>query len=188
MGVTCSHTVPVPDAFVDMNAPEQFLYYVVSLKNVIALADDAGSRIGDVYIDFGCRVKATWLRFLGKHGADLSPGCADVRILVNWMHGNSHDLKCQLKNHGRYTEGAGRCFGENVEQLWAMMKHVGAIVRYMTHEHRRIFLEALLGIIADDKQMRMVGLLDIKFKRMRGLLGENNIMMDLTVRDTSTCI
>ena len=45
-----------------------------------------------------------------------------LRIMVNWMHGSSHELSCELQNSARYKESAARRVGENVEQLWAMLK------------------------------------------------------------------
>jgi hypothetical protein len=45
-----------------------------------------------------------------------------LRILVNWMHGASHDMPRQLKCNGRYQEKSGRKHGEVVEQLWSMLK------------------------------------------------------------------
>jgi hypothetical protein len=46
----------------------------------------------------------------------------ELRIMVNWMHGSAHELSCELQNSARYKEGAARRVGENVEQLWALLK------------------------------------------------------------------
>lgn len=46
-----------------------------------------------------------------------------IKMLINWMRGAGHNLDCQLKSCGRYTEGAGRCAGgEQGEQMWAPVK------------------------------------------------------------------
>lgn len=80
-----------------------------------------GTPIRDVYVDFACRLSKTMQRYvsLQPHLQQASQG---LRVMVNWMHGSSHDLVCQLTNNGRFQEGAGRKVGENAEQLWSMTK------------------------------------------------------------------
>jgi len=46
--------------FVNMPAPEQFLYYLLLMKQLITERAD----LGPVYIDFGCRLGVTWLRWV----------------------------------------------------------------------------------------------------------------------------
>ena len=43
-----------------------------------------------------------------------------LQIMVNWLHAASHDFQCQIKNSGRYREGACWAVGEQAEQLWAL--------------------------------------------------------------------
>ena len=45
------------------------------------------------------------------------PGVNGITFMVNWMHGASHNIKCQLNNLGRYIDGAGHRDGENVEEF-----------------------------------------------------------------------
>ena len=56
------------------------------------------------------------------HVEELPHAAALIRILVNWMHGNSHSLACQLANIGRYASDAAHRDGENVERLWGLTK------------------------------------------------------------------
>jgi hypothetical protein len=123
VGGTCSHTIPLRGGFLDMRGPEQFVYYLILLKY---LAEKAGCPVHHVYIDFACRLGQTWGRFIDACGAEFTDltqlAMGHIVPLVNWMHGSSHDLQCQLRHSGRYREGAGRKVGENSEQLWAMLK------------------------------------------------------------------
>jgi hypothetical protein len=123
VGGTCSHCSPLRGGFLDMRGPEQFVYYLILLKY---LAEKAGCPVHHVYIDFACRLGKTWGRFIDACGPEFDEPTqlAMVHIvpLVNWMHGSSHDLQCQLRHSGRYHEGAGRKVGENSEQLWSMLK------------------------------------------------------------------
>jgi hypothetical protein len=79
-----------------------------------------------VYIDFGCRLGKTWERFVANNGAGwhrmVAQAARQLQITVNWMHGSSHQLRCQLKHSARYRDRAGRRVGEHTEQLWSMLK------------------------------------------------------------------
>ena len=55
-------------------------------------------------------------------GEELPPTAHHVVLMVNWMHAASHDMACQLRNNGRFQQGTGWVVGEQVEQLWAMVK------------------------------------------------------------------
>lgn len=90
-----------------------------------------GARIGDLYVDFACKLKVTfsnYIKVLQDHGegeernAAMLAAMREIRLLVNWMHGSSHELSCQVQHMGRYAEGAGRKVGENTEQLWSLLK------------------------------------------------------------------
>ncbi|GIL61146.1 hypothetical protein Vafri_15552 [Volvox africanus] len=125
-GAVCMHTVPLRGLFCDLRTSEQFSYYLHMLEYLIRQRHD----LQDVYIDFGCRIRSTWERFVAQH-PDLPDEAASLRILVNWMHGAGHDLACQLQNSGRYTDEAGWRVGEEIEQLWSMGKPLGPLVRYI---------------------------------------------------------
>jgi hypothetical protein len=115
MGWCCAHGIPLRSLFCDLLTNEQFCYYLLSLEQLVS----QGNQL-DVYIDFGCRLKATWERY--KSSRDIHLQDSDVRILVNWMHGASHEMSCQLQNCGRYLEDAGWRIGEQLEQLWSLLK------------------------------------------------------------------
>lgn len=125
VGAVCTHTIPVRHTFMDMRGPEQFIYYLVLLFHLVTMVVQANMLLGDVYIDFACRLCKTWQRIVNAR-RDLTPtvrdACGRLRIIVNWMHGSSHDIACQLQHGGRYAAGAGRKVGENSEQLWSMTK------------------------------------------------------------------
>jgi hypothetical protein len=98
-----------------MPTPEQFCFYLLSLSSIVQQCSKL-----DVYIDFGCRLKVTWQRYLQLLHLPEQP---DVNIMVNWMHGASHEMSCQLQHCGRYQGGAGhRGGGEQMEQLFALLK------------------------------------------------------------------
>lgn len=124
VGGVCSHGFPLKGLFMDMHGPEQFVYYLILLKCLIKSCP----AVSDVYVDFACRLKITWQRFITKQGHKFFSSEAeyaaakDLRLLVNWMHGSSHDLSCQLRNNGRYTANAGHKHGEGSEQLWSQVK------------------------------------------------------------------
>lgn len=61
-----------------------------------------------VYIDFGCRFKSTWQRYASAEGI----AAEELQIMVNWMHGSSHEIACQLKNSGRFKARVGHRVGE----------------------------------------------------------------------------
>ena len=123
-GGVCAHAIPLLGAFIDLHGSEQFIYYLILL---IALVH-ACPNLGFVYVDFACRLSVTWKRFIAKHGSRVFPSekllnaAKGLLLLVNWMHGSTHDLACQLRNSGRYTTGAGRRHGEGSEQLWSLTK------------------------------------------------------------------
>ena len=54
-GAVYMHGIPVKNGFVDMPTPENFSYYIF-LLTVLLLG---GRPFRDVYIDFGCRFKAS---------------------------------------------------------------------------------------------------------------------------------
>ncbi|KAL6748243.1 hypothetical protein V8C86DRAFT_1183887 [Haematococcus lacustris] len=61
-------------------------------------------------------IPVTWARYARVVGLDS----ARAHLMVNSMHGASHDLGCQLKNNGRYLATAAWRVGEQTEQLWSM--------------------------------------------------------------------
>lgn len=92
-----------------------------------------GAAIGDCYVDFACKLKITYNRYIEQRAAELEESgvlsaMQEVRLLVNWMHGNSHELSCQVASMGRYADGAGRKIGENIEQLWSQLKVISTRV------------------------------------------------------------
>ena len=128
VGGVCPHGFPLLGLFIDMHGPEQFVYYLVFLKWLVKACAESGLSIQDVYVDFGCKLDKTWQRHLQKNGdahfaSDPEKAIAlGLRLLVNWMHGSSHELSCQILKNGRYTTGAGHMDGEGVERLWAETK------------------------------------------------------------------
>ncbi|KAG2482899.1 hypothetical protein HYH03_018181 [Edaphochlamys debaryana] len=159
-GAVCVHGFPVRGVFCDMQTPEQFAYYLLMLGHLVKQRPD----LKHVYMDFGCRFKRTWERYVARR-RDLPQSAAQLKIMVNWMHGAGHDLACQLTNSGRFTEGAGRQIGEEIEQLWSSTKPVGPLARYMTLSRRRDFIEMTLETVSDGKLKRVVQLLVGSYRR-----------------------
>ncbi|KAG1656778.1 hypothetical protein FOA52_009546 [Chlamydomonas sp. UWO 241] len=177
LGGTCSHGAPVAGTFIDLDTSENFTYYLLCMLSTIAAALDAGKNIGDIYIDFGCKLKKTWARYVDtleereEITSELAHELSQVRVLVDWLHANTHDLKCQLENRGRFTTGAhaATVVGEMTEQLWAMTKRLGNIVRYFGKAQRRDWVEGRLHSITGRTRVNIVRLLDKKFKDTQGL-------------------
>ncbi|KAL6759331.1 hypothetical protein V8C86DRAFT_1329021 [Haematococcus lacustris] len=96
-----------------------------------------------------------------------------MRLMVNWMHGASHNMACQLKNNGRYLEGSAHRVGEQTEQHWSQLKPMSPLLRYMTSANRVDALQAQLSDIAFDKQGCMVAQLKSKNDDMVKKLGES---------------
>ncbi|KAF5829012.1 hypothetical protein DUNSADRAFT_16713 [Dunaliella salina] len=103
----------------------------------------------NVYIDFGCRLSKTWERHLQDLGENVPATANAVRIMMNWLHASSHDLSCQILNNGRFMEGTGWVVGEQIEQLWSLLKDAAGLMRCMTKQSRRDFLELLLSGVTD---------------------------------------
>ena len=128
IGGVCPHGFPLLGLFIDMHGPEQFVYYLVYLKWLVKACTAEGVSIQDVYVDFGCKLSKTWKRHLERNHHHHFPSSPELetamglRLLVNWMHGSSHEVSCQLQNNGRYTLGSGHKDGEGVERLWAQTK------------------------------------------------------------------
>lgn len=55
-------------------------------------------------------------------GEELPSTAHSIKLMVNWMHGASHDMACQLRNNGRFQAGAAWVVGEQIEQLWSMLR------------------------------------------------------------------
>jgi hypothetical protein len=129
VGVVCTHGIPVRGGFCDMLTPEIFSYYLILLHCIIARAQ----RIRDVYVDFACKLRVTWQRYVtaqqagGGMSPDVSSALAGVRLVVNWLHAAGHKMECQLQHSGRHTLNAGRRIGEMTEQLWSMVKVSGCM-------------------------------------------------------------
>jgi hypothetical protein len=132
VGTVCAHGVPVRFGTVDMVTPECFPYYILLLFNLLLRLP----HVQYVFVDFACQLRVSWKRFLGKQCGpgglleehpELAERLQRVDLLVNWMHAEGHSLQCQLTNSGRHHDGTGRRYGENTEQLWALVK-----VRYVS--------------------------------------------------------
>ena len=122
VGGTCSHGIPLLGLFMQMSTPEQFAFYLLLLLAFSINMAAHGFPAADVYIDFACRLKGRWQRFLaGRHPA-VQQACSKLRLMVNWMHAAGHSWTCQLVNSGRFILGAAWRVGEQSEQLWSMLK------------------------------------------------------------------
>jgi predicted phosphoadenosine phosphosulfate sulfurtransferase len=101
----------------------QFSYYLVALGEILPRTHSVGS----VYIDFACKIKKTWKRYIELVLADkLDPDTIEylrsIELYVNWLHASGHNFECQISNSGRFQDGAGRRVGEQIEQLWSLIK------------------------------------------------------------------
>ncbi|KAL6747668.1 hypothetical protein V8C86DRAFT_2902016 [Haematococcus lacustris] len=115
VGFVYCHGITVPQLFCNMRTPEQSVYYLLALARLIHMC-------------FGLVLHVTWARYARVVGLDS----ARAHLMVNSMHGASHDLGCQLKNNGRYLATAAWRVGEQTEQLWSMFKAMSPLLRYMT--------------------------------------------------------
>lgn len=58
-------------------------------------------------------------------GDEQPQGASRIRLMVNWLHASSHDLRCQLSNNARFKEGTAWVVGEQSEQLWSLTRVSG---------------------------------------------------------------
>ncbi|KAJ9534336.1 hypothetical protein QJQ45_016030 [Haematococcus lacustris] len=153
VGFVCCHGIPLLGLFCNLVTPEQFVYYLLAMWRLVDQCQDS---VLHIYVDFACRLKVTWARF----AAALGLCTANVHLMVNWMHGSSHNLSCQLKNNGRYLANTAWRVGEQTEQLWSMFKvAISPLLRYMTRANRADAIQARLADIAFDKQAGVVDFL-----------------------------
>jgi len=147
IGTVCIHGIPLLNSFCDLRGPENFVYYMLMLLWITMYC----SSMSTVYVDFGCRLSKSWERLLQRTFAT-----SKLTILVNWMHGASHDLACQIQNCGRFRGKTAWSVGEQIEQLWSLLKPAAKLVKYMTPPNRRDFLEFLLAEITRMKRRNIV--------------------------------
>ncbi|KAJ9512251.1 hypothetical protein QJQ45_012812 [Haematococcus lacustris] len=162
VGFCCCHGVPALGLFCNMPTPEQFAFYLLALTVIMA---GGSCKNIDFFIDFGCRLKTTWARYVDAGGKPSS--WKAVRIMVNWMHGASHNQRCQVQNNGRHQPGSGWRYGEQCEQLWSMLKAIAGLTRYMSLAHRADVLQSRLSQIAFQKSVGLLDLLDKTWKEMK---------------------
>lgn len=138
-GGVCAHGQPLAGCALAMPAPERFLYYDLLLTHLLK---DAHVRL--MYIDTGCSYAAHWRLHMP---ADVAP---DV-IKVPWWHARGHGAACFLKNSGLYLPGSGRRVGENCEHLWAQVRPLTKLTRYVSKDNYLFVLDDALLLVADDK-------------------------------------
>lgn len=97
VGAVCSHGIPLLAMFVNMLTSEMFAYYLLLLSELVTQYPA---------VDFACRLEPAWHKYIALKAMDPALQ-RSVHLLVNWMHGSSHSMKCQLQNNGRYLEGKG---------------------------------------------------------------------------------
>jgi len=159
VGWVCAHGMPLVGMFCDMPTSEMFCYYIIGLHRLLRL------RPGQmhVYVDFACRLASSadsFMRALPEHytmdghvyrKAEIMAAWQEVKMYVNWMHGSSHKMSCQLQHCGRFQLNAAHVVGEQTEQLWSNTKDIAAQTRYMQHARRSDTLEMLLESVGEDK-------------------------------------
>ncbi|KAJ9512604.1 hypothetical protein QJQ45_018896 [Haematococcus lacustris] len=165
VGFVCCHGIPLLGYFCNLRTPEQFVYYLMALAGLVHQCEGKALH---VYIDFACQFKITWARFAKAIGLSTT----GVHLMVNWMHGASHNLSCQLRNNGRYLLGAAWRVGEQTEQLWSMFKAISSMLRYMSLAHRADAIQCHLSSIASDKEANILDALQHLDKAMRGKQAE----------------
>ena len=131
VGAACDHGCPVYNSFMDIPSPEQFIYYLILLKILASFAI-----LRDVYVDFGCRLNSTWKKFVFLYHITCG-----FRIIVNWMHVQSHEEKCRAVNSGLHHINAAWS-GEFAEQMWAMTR-----VRSLLSQHHSVVAIGLLDYL-----------------------------------------
>jgi len=119
----CCHGIPCKGSLVDMRTEEQYIYFIIMITTMLYGMHLVGGKIDEVFLDYACRFKKTWARYAGPEGKGCSvPGANNFKFLVNWMHGSSHNLYCQLLNLGRYIKGSGHRDGEGIERFNKWLK------------------------------------------------------------------
>ncbi|KAL6750001.1 hypothetical protein V8C86DRAFT_2545091 [Haematococcus lacustris] len=178
VGFVCCHGVPLMGLYCNMPTAEQFVYYLLAL--VILLRECYGVlHMLHIYIDFACQLKVTWARYAAVLGLNTER----MRLMVNWMHGASHNVACQLRNSGRYQADAAYRVGEQQEHAWSQLTDMCGLLRYMTAAHRVDAIQARLSDVAFVKQWSILRSLKAKYAAMVRKEGElENKLASLRVR------
>lgn len=71
------------------------------------------------------------------------------------FHGYSHSYDCQLEFHPNIIEGAGLEDLETMERLFSMTNMLAPITRYASPYRRRLYIEAFLRQLDEDKYTNM---------------------------------
>ncbi|KAI0083236.1 hypothetical protein BDY19DRAFT_987949 [Irpex rosettiformis] len=71
------------------------------------------------------------------------------------FHGYSHSYDCQLEFHPNVIEGAGLEDLETMERLFSMTNALASVTRYASPYRRRLFIEAYLWQLDEDKHLSL---------------------------------
>ena len=92
--------------------------------------------------------------------ADEGKTPSPLQVWVGWFHSKAgHNLECQLSKGAMYGEGIGRCIGEAVENLWAYLKTLAKVLRYMGTIHWHDALDDALEHFSQEKIANMPSLI-----------------------------
>jgi hypothetical protein len=95
-GFVCKHGTPAKGCFVDMPAPEQFMYYFYLLAYLLRRRPDMVK--GKFYVDIACRLSGSWRTWVTREAVS-GVACITwlgLRLVVPWMHAAAHNMACQL--------------------------------------------------------------------------------------------
>lgn len=70
-------------------------------------------------------------------------------------HALVHNLRCQLKFSKAYIQGNGLAFGEEIEQLWAKLRHLWGRVKEMRSENRVDLISIHLASITAEQIQKL---------------------------------
>lgn len=153
MGCVCKHGIPLLNSFASMDGcHECFIFYDVMFNGIVMARPD----LKFANLDFGCKYEVHFqgpnFCILLPEGSQLTPEMRQhLRVVVPYMHSQSHVVVCRLVHGGLFADGSGWMVGEQTEQLWSQSKPWSHIIRSMSDGHRIDFVNLGLAWIARRK-------------------------------------
>jgi len=155
-GCVCGHGFPLLGCFASSRLPETFDPTIMLFQSLLGM-----HVVSVLAFDNMCRLKPSLSKCAA---AELLAG--RTRLIVGWMHANSHVERCRLQASGVFCKDIGRTVGEGTETLWSKFQN-WLITETMSAPHRHDFLELVLLRISKDMHDRFPHIL---MESWRGLL------------------
>jgi hypothetical protein len=102
----------------------------------------------------------------------------DVSVRIGRFHLYGHQLRCHILYNLLRTEGFGLMVGEEVEQLWSMLRHLIASGRYSSGPRRTQKVDSCGLFLAKRQRERLGRLLWNRWDKMTKTMAESRDVLD----------